>query len=482
MGKHLKPWLVVALLWSIVVGAQGMGHGGLRAVPTPQTITTADLSLYVATTGDNGNGCTSVSSPCLTVTGALGKVPKNIAHTVTINVAAGTYTGTTTIDGFFISSAGKLLIKGATPVAAAGSSTGTTTGYSALSFPTLTTITDSNQSWTVNEWKGYHVLLNGTYTPVVSNTSTALSVASTISGGASSQAYTIVDFPTIFTNSTANTHNFVLGNNVGLIQLELLDLRNTGTGSAHNIDSELNPGLVTTTSSGAPNATWLLLIRMRMSTSAGYCLFARNMQRVEMGRSYCVGTSTSATNSGFRIDNGNSALIASSYVKTARDNIVNLGIPLTLSTTVSEVTGASGIGYGTSAIDFAGASYSITTYKVICGNAAGKGLFLSGSRVTGTVTSFASEGCGTGIEVEDAAHLAVLSGGTLSFSNATDGLYLNRTATARIANTVSPTFSTVTNEIKVVSDTSTWADGVTAGGVTNAASLANKSYVRFDTP
>jgi len=56
--------------------------------------TTAALTLYVDTAGSDSNACTaSGASACLTVQGALGKIPKRIKHPVTINIASGTFDG-----------------------------------------------------------------------------------------------------------------------------------------------------------------------------------------------------------------------------------------------------------------------------------------------------------------------------------------------------------------------------------------------------
>src|SRR5262249_7713971 len=47
--------------------------------------------LWVATTGNDSNDCTSAATPCLTVQGAVDKAP--YAQVSTISIAAGTYAG-----------------------------------------------------------------------------------------------------------------------------------------------------------------------------------------------------------------------------------------------------------------------------------------------------------------------------------------------------------------------------------------------------
>jgi hypothetical protein len=56
----------------------------------------AQAQLYVATTGNNANACTSSAEPCLTIQGAIDKVPGGSLGTL-ITIAAGTYNETPNI-------------------------------------------------------------------------------------------------------------------------------------------------------------------------------------------------------------------------------------------------------------------------------------------------------------------------------------------------------------------------------------------------
>ena len=56
---------------------------------SPQPVSAAPATWYVATTGDDSNSCTTIAFPCLTINGAIGKAVSGD----TINVATGTYTG-----------------------------------------------------------------------------------------------------------------------------------------------------------------------------------------------------------------------------------------------------------------------------------------------------------------------------------------------------------------------------------------------------
>lgn len=65
------------------------------------TMTNANITYYVATTGSNSNDGLSAGSPFLTISYAISKIPKNVRHSININVASGTYNETVVINGHF---------------------------------------------------------------------------------------------------------------------------------------------------------------------------------------------------------------------------------------------------------------------------------------------------------------------------------------------------------------------------------------------
>ena len=75
---------------------------------------------FVSTTGNNANGCLSAANACATIQGVLAKA--GMVNGDTINVAAGTYTGTTTFS-----------TKGANVVGPASGSPATLDGNNAAS-------------------------------------------------------------------------------------------------------------------------------------------------------------------------------------------------------------------------------------------------------------------------------------------------------------------------------------------------------------
>ncbi|MDF2570490.1 MAG: hypothetical protein K0R55_2094 [Sporomusa sp.] len=64
------------------------------------TMTTADITYYVATTGNDSNDGLTSGTAFKTIQKAIDSIPQIVNHTVTINVAAGTYAESVSIQGF----------------------------------------------------------------------------------------------------------------------------------------------------------------------------------------------------------------------------------------------------------------------------------------------------------------------------------------------------------------------------------------------
>lgn len=136
-------------------------------------VTTGPIILFVGTNGSDSNSGTDVNAPCLTIQGALNKLPKKIKHPVTINVAAGTY-GAFLASGFqilpadnYLTDTSYLHIKGTMVQcvpASTGSATGTLSSFANTNFTgTFAVCTDSSNNMTVNEYEGcYLEFLTGT--------------------------------------------------------------------------------------------------------------------------------------------------------------------------------------------------------------------------------------------------------------------------------------------------------------------------------
>lgn len=85
---------------------------------------TANVTTYVATTGNDTTGDGTSGNPYATVTKALSTLPRSIGFVQTIDVADGTYAETISLTGFTCTGAGKILITGNTTTPANVSFTG----------------------------------------------------------------------------------------------------------------------------------------------------------------------------------------------------------------------------------------------------------------------------------------------------------------------------------------------------------------------
>lgn len=151
----------------------------------PGNSTTTNLTLWVDGSVGLDSNSGSEASPFRTITGALAMVPVRLAHTVLINVKAGTY-AETIIDGRLYAGDGitfstPLTIRGVdwvTPTLASGSITSGTLG--SWSAPSLAR-TVAGAAWNVNELKGKFVYITsganaGRRYPIAANTATTLDI------------------------------------------------------------------------------------------------------------------------------------------------------------------------------------------------------------------------------------------------------------------------------------------------------------------
>ncbi|GIO36874.1 hypothetical protein J41TS12_17350 [Paenibacillus antibioticophila] len=76
------------------------GSGVISSVGGGQSITTGTLNYYISPTGNDDNDGLSLETPFKTLQRAVNLTPKIIDHYVTYNLAPGTYSGTTTLEGF----------------------------------------------------------------------------------------------------------------------------------------------------------------------------------------------------------------------------------------------------------------------------------------------------------------------------------------------------------------------------------------------
>src|SRR5882757_2311988 len=124
-----------------------VSRGNFLPIPQYRTPGTGAQSYFVdGSLGSNTNNCTaSGASACLTIQGALNKIPKLLRDLVTVTVAAGTYAGFSvagfTCDPGIQTTTGGIMVDGfgafANSTLATGSATGTFTSSTAGSGTTF---------------------------------------------------------------------------------------------------------------------------------------------------------------------------------------------------------------------------------------------------------------------------------------------------------------------------------------------------------
>lgn len=242
-------WLVIALAVAVTIAlfflplvamAQpGPGSGISRgdALRQRQFRTFGNVTLYVATTGSDSNACVDVGAPCLTINGAIAKLPKILQNNVTINVAAGTYAGFTVSNFIFTAASATpptFIVEGEmqTFTPATGSSTGTVTGGN-VNADGLGEFNDSAQSWTPDELVGRFVRMtsgpaSGQARTVFANTATQLRVAHQWLTVPNTGDSYIIETPSVFFTSSA-----IWTGNTGAASFSLSRVDSSvGTGSA----------------------------------------------------------------------------------------------------------------------------------------------------------------------------------------------------------------------------------------------------------
>lgn len=181
----------------------------------PEYQTQATRTFYVDPTGNNANACTaSGTAACATLSGAFAKLPPRIVHAQTINVAAGTYTENPSFNDIDVNAAitvtGPALIN-ATP--ATGTASGTLT---AVTLGAVTILTDSTQSWTVNDLIGQFVTISSVQRIIATNTATTMTLASPFAANPSiGNSYAIQTPAAIITSATSPTLAMRLTGNSG---------------------------------------------------------------------------------------------------------------------------------------------------------------------------------------------------------------------------------------------------------------------------
>lgn len=179
---------------------------GTGFLVTPQYGTTANLTLYVRTTGSDSNDGLTSGTALLTIQEAINRIPVSIGHTVVVDIGEGTFGGFSLPSKTYTAPTATLTIKGVTTTAtglASGTASGTATGG------TITTLIDSGQSWTANDLRGRMALVDGEYRVIYSNDATSLVFVGPFTLTTNGKAYEIVEQKTIL-NTLGHTDSVVL--------------------------------------------------------------------------------------------------------------------------------------------------------------------------------------------------------------------------------------------------------------------------------
>lgn len=236
--------VLLALLPSLALAqgyipGSGPSGGASSAVPSPTgplggaTQTTGALALFVDPTGSDANACTSSGvNACLTGDAAVAKVPKRLKHGVTIDYAAGTYTGSN-LTGFVCEPGGWLLLRG-TMIASTitGTQAGTVTSGTAGSNSTgvYATMTVTTPGWTVDALRAKFVRIPtgtgaGQIRAIASNTASVLTLPGAWTAPNGTSTFEIVEPGTIIATgatrgaqldsaASANFAGFIVRDNI----------------------------------------------------------------------------------------------------------------------------------------------------------------------------------------------------------------------------------------------------------------------------
>jgi len=159
--------------------------------------TTADITLYVRSDGNDDNDGLTTGTAMLTIQEAVDRVPKFIKHNVTIDIGEGSF-GPVNISGFHVSGlTGNFIFQGTlgTPTVATGTTSGTATGG------TKTTLIDTGQGWTPNDLIGKMVFVDPQYRVIYKNTSDTLYFENPLSAIPGGKAYSLTEPKTVLTGT-----------------------------------------------------------------------------------------------------------------------------------------------------------------------------------------------------------------------------------------------------------------------------------------
>lgn len=242
----MKNFALILAFISATVFAQGATLVRGDSLKRREYQTYSIATYYIDPTGNDTNACTaSGTAACLTFAGVKAKLPRFIRNAITINVAAGTYSGGMDTSGLYAEVVGNnISVVGAqtniTP--ATGTASGTFTSVSS-STTDYSVVGDSTQSWTTDDLRGAFLTVAGVRYPIVYNLGTTISLATPLSPvPAIGAAYTITKPSVIFSTGASTTllHNMSRNNSSAGIAFTDVELTSTTTTVSTTSDSPLS--------------------------------------------------------------------------------------------------------------------------------------------------------------------------------------------------------------------------------------------------
>jgi hypothetical protein len=453
--------------WQKMLTEVGYPNGGPELTTLLQLVgTTEAMTLYVDGANGSDRAAGTQDKPLKTIQAVFDLLPRTVNHAVTINIAAGTYAEALTIGPIIVSSLVIITINGAAQelvVPTTGTATGTVTSVSNTSIP-LPTVTDSVQTWTVNELRG-RILRIGTNQDrvIVSNTSTTLTFDRPLSTVSVGNAYQILTPSTII--SSPVTVRDILGG--GTINIVDIDFSSAPAANIYALTLRNCPGRINLrqcrvrkTNNTAGGAL--------LCSSSSLSLSSTFIESMSSGASIGLAVTTASGNDsyissspGFYVLNSH-ASNASSVVSFI-DSYMHNGpfVAETTSTTAASVVSITGNSRTTAA------GLSSTGALATLAPVGHTGI---GVKVADSTSFTALPSClntsrlyvvnsATGLSVNSEGAKFVASSET-SFNNCTNGIVVTRGASVQLPAT--NTFTTVTNELTIDGTISTYATLVAA--------------------
>lgn len=442
-----KAWNSIWDRVSTIVGGSFNVESPFGALPS---VIDAPTTLYVETTGNDKNSGTQ-SSPFRTIQAAINYVTKfRLAAVTQIQVGIGNFTGFVIPPIELISGASGLLAINGTSVTTGISGTG-----SVAAGTTNAVLTDGTKSWTVNEHVGSLVRYSTnsgstwSWSPVISNTATTLTLPLSQSG---TFLYEIYTYGTVI--DTAVTY---LGDSFAAGAENLL------TSSSTSCVAVMGPN------AGQGQTAQIVLRQLKLlASSTATCLITRSSGTVQIDSCW-LGRSSGTANVFTNVGNGCVSILFRSYLMGAVAHSTFASAPATTmtgcvlngggttATAISLTYGQLALAscaisnYTTSGITFAQGAFA-TLISNCSFTSCVTGISLSRAHINLSACTFSS--LTTGISAVGRSN--VLWTGTLStFTSCTNGALATTGSIIQIPS--STTFTTVTNELSVDGTASTVA-------------------------